>query len=175
MLDFPEEFEELLRILEEFNYNAYLIGARALILHGLLHRTPKDIPIMVSVGDVRELRGRITEELRKRGFSVQWRSWGLLVKTRSGYEFDVNGPLLIYDKEFHEFSRKIHRNLYLPSVEDLIVTKLMAHGRRDYEDLKDILGRAKEINYSRLCKRIRETGLLKEFNRLSKRLGVRTC
>nr|MDO8077264.1 hypothetical protein [Candidatus Freyarchaeota archaeon] len=61
-------------------------------------------------------------ELRKRGFSVQWRSWGLLVKTRSGYEFDVNGPLLIYDREFHEFSRKIHRNLYLPSVEDLIVT-----------------------------------------------------
>ena len=71
MLDFPEEFEELLRILEEFNYNAYLIGPRALILRGLLHRTPKDIPIMVSVGDVRELRGRITEELRKRGFRVQ--------------------------------------------------------------------------------------------------------
>jgi len=71
MLDFPEEFEELLRILEEFNYNAYLIGARALILHGLLHRTPKDIPIMVSVGDVRELRGRITEELRRLQCSVE--------------------------------------------------------------------------------------------------------
>ncbi|WXG42363.1 MAG: DUF6036 family nucleotidyltransferase [Candidatus Freyarchaeum deiterrae] len=175
MFEAPKEFNELLKILEEFNYNAYLIGARALALHGFLHRTTKDIDIMVSVSDVKELRGKITETLRKRGFNVQWRSWGLLVKTSSGYEIDVNGPLLIYDDEFHTLSKQIHRNLYLPSIEDLIVTKLMALGRRDYEDLKDVLEKAEKIDYNRLCKRVNEAGLLKEFNKLSKRLGMRQC
>jgi hypothetical protein len=175
VFEFSKEFEELLKVFEEFNYYAYLIGARALILHGLLHRTTKDIDIMVTVSDVKELRGKIAEALRKRGFNVQWRVWGLLVKTSGGYEIDVNGPLLIYDKEFHAFSKQIYGNLYLPSLEDLIVTKLMAFGRRDYEDLKDVLGKAEGIDYNRLCKRIREAGLLNEFNKLSKRLGVRQC
>mgnify|MGYP005840438141 CR=1 FL=1 len=97
------------------------------------------------------------------------------VKTSSGYGIDVNGPLLIYDREFHEHSKRIHSNLYLPSLEDLIVTKLMALGRRDYEDLKDVLRKAEKINYNRLCKRVREAGLLKEFNKIAKHLGVKQC
>lgn len=175
MFEAPKEFEELLKVFEELNYYAYIIGARALILHGFLHRTTKDIDIMVSASDIKELRGKITKELRLRGLNVQWRSWGLLIKTSSGYEIDVNAPLLIYDSEFHESSKHIYKNLYLPSIEDLIVTKLMAFGRRDYEDLKDVFEKVKEIDYNRLCKRVREAGLLKEFNKLSKRLGVKQC
>lgn len=77
MFEVPKEFEELLKVFEEFNYYAYLIGARALILHGILNRTTKDVDIMVSVNDIKELRGKITETLRDHGFNVQWRSWGL--------------------------------------------------------------------------------------------------
>jgi hypothetical protein len=80
MFEFPVDFEELLKVFEKYNYDVYLIGARALILHGLLYRTTKDIDVMVSVGNVEELRGKITEELRNRGFNVQWRSWGLSIK-----------------------------------------------------------------------------------------------
>ncbi|MFB0563257.1 MAG: hypothetical protein ACETWM_18810 [Candidatus Lokiarchaeia archaeon] len=63
----------------------------------------------------------------------------------------------------------------MPSIEDLIVTKLVAFGRRDYEDLKDVFGKVKEIDCNRLCKRVREAELLKEFKKLSKRLGVKQC
>ncbi|MGQ9721078.1 MAG: DUF6036 family nucleotidyltransferase [Candidatus Jordarchaeum sp.] len=175
MFEFHEDFEELLKVFEKSNYDVYLIGARALILHGILHRTTKDIDVMVSVGDVEELRGKITEELRRKGFDVQWRSFGLSIKTSSSNRIDVNVPLIIYDSEFKKHSKKIRDNLYLPSIEDLIVTKLMAFGRRDYEDLKDILWRAEKIDYTRLCRRVREAGLLKEFNKLSKRLGTKQC
>jgi hypothetical protein len=72
-------------------------------------------------------------------------------------------------------TQKNRGNLYLSSIEDLIVIKLMAFGRRDYEDLKDVLVKAEKIDYSLLCKRVREAGLLKEFNKLSKRLGAKQC
>lgn len=106
MFEFPEDFEELLEVFEKSNYDVYLIGARALILHGLLQRTTKDIGVMVSVGDVEQLRGKITQELRGRGFDVQWRSWGLSIKTPSSSRIDVNVPLIIYDNEFREHSKK---------------------------------------------------------------------
>ncbi|MEX2725344.1 MAG: hypothetical protein Q6367_015750, partial [Candidatus Freyarchaeota archaeon] len=106
MFEFPEDFEELLEVFEKSNYDVYLIGARALILHGLLQRTTKDIGVMVSVGDVEQLRGKITQELRGRGFDVQWRSWGLSIKTPSSSRIDVNVPLIIYDNDFREHSKK---------------------------------------------------------------------
>ncbi len=45
----------------------------------------------------------------------------------------------------------------------------MALGHRGYEDVKDILGKVEKIYYNRLCERVREAGLLKEFNKLVKR------
>ncbi|WP_457753564.1 DUF6036 family nucleotidyltransferase [Thermococcus sp.] len=173
--ELPKELIEVLQVLESLNSKAYLIGARALIMHGALARTTKDIDLMITVEDLKTLRSELTERLREKGFLVQWRSWGLLVKSRSGLEIDLNTPMLILDEEFQERAIQIWRNLYLPSVEDLIVTKLMSLERKDYSDIKEVFRLAKNIDFEYLCKRINQTNLKREFNRIAGRIGVRKC
>ncbi len=170
-----EELSEILRILEELNAKAYLIGARALLMHSVISRTTKDIDLMITVENLNVLRGELTELLRKAGFTVQWRSWGLLVRSKSGLEIDLNTPMLILDEEFEKRSMKIERNLYLPSLEDLIVTKLMSLERKDYSDIKEIFRLTKNIDFEYLCKRINKANLRRDFNRIAKRVGVQKC
>lgn len=173
--ELPEELIEVLQVLESLNAKAYLIGARALIMHGALARTTKDIDLMITVEDLKTLRGELTGKLREKGFLVQWRSWGLLVKSKSGLEIDLNTPMLILDEEFQKRAIRIWGNLYLPSVEDLIVTKLMSLERKDYSDIKEIFKLAKNIDFEYLCRRISQANLKREFNRIAGRIGVRKC
>ena len=174
-MEIPKELDEVLEVLDAVGAIAYLIGARALLVYGVITRTTKDIDIMITVEDLKTLRETITKELRKRGFTVQWRSWGLLVKSKHGMEIDLNTPMLLLDEEFHRRARKVHRNLYLPSLEDLIVTKLMSLERKDYGDIKEVFKLAGKIDFEYLCMRIEQANLKREFNRIAKRIGVPTC
>jgi len=174
-LEIPKELEDVLNAIEAVGANAYLIGARALLMHGMLKRTTRDIDLMITVEELKTLRETLTKELRKRGFIVQWRSWGLLVRSKEGLEIDLNTPMLILDDEFHRRSRRIYKNLYLPSVEDLIVTKLMSLERKDYSDIKEIFKLSEKIDFEYLCMRVEQANLKREFNRIAKRIGVRTC
>jgi len=175
LMEIPEELKEVLNVLRSMNAKAYLIGARALLMHGAIARTTKDIDLMITIENLSILRENLTNELRKRGFTVQWRSWGLLVKTKSGIEIDINTPMLLLDKEFESRATKIAENLYLPSLEDLIVTKLMSLERKDYSDIKEVFKLAGKIDFDYLCKRIKEANLEKEFNKIAKRIGVKKC
>ncbi len=174
-MEVPRELEGILKVLEAVGARAYLIGARALLMYGAITRTTKDIDVMITVEDLKTLRDIMTRELRKRGFMVQWRSWGLLVKSKRGLEIDLNTPMLLLDKEFQRRARRVYRNLYLPSLEDLIVTKLMSLERKDYSDIKEVFKLAGKIDFEYLCKRIQQANLKREFNRIAKRIGVPAC
>ncbi len=172
------ELKEVLSVLRSMNAKAYLIGARALLMHGAIARTTKDIDLMITIENLNVLRERLTRELRKRGgFTVQWRSWGgLLVKSKNGgVEIDLNTPMLLLDEEFEKRATNITDNLYLPSIEDLIVTKLMSLERKDYSDIKEIFRLASKIDFEYLCRRIREANLEREFNKIARRIGVEKC
>ena len=174
-MDVPKELDEVIEVLEVVGARAYLIGARALLMYGAITRTTKDIDIMITVEDLKTLRDTLTKKLRKRGFMVQWRSWGLLVKSKRGLEIDLNTPMLLLDEEFQERARRVYRNLYLPSLEDLIVTKLMSLERKDYGDIKEVFKFADKIDFDYLCRRVQQANLKREFNRIAKRIGVPTC
>jgi hypothetical protein len=174
-MEIPGELKEVLSVLRSMNAKAYLIGARGLLMHGAIARTTKDIDLMITIENLNVLRERLTRELRKRGFTVQWRSWGLLVKSKNGVEIDLNTPMLLLDEEFEKRATNITDNLYLPSIEDLIVTKLMSLERKDYSDIKEIFRLAGKIDFDYLCRRIREANLEREFNKIAKRIGVEKC
>ncbi|WP_231845516.1 DUF6036 family nucleotidyltransferase [Pyrococcus abyssi] len=90
-------------------------------------------------------------------------------------EVYINTPMLILDEEFQRRATKIFENLYLPSIEDLIVTKLMSLERKDYSDIKEVFKLSKNIDFEYLCRRIEQANLKREFNRIARRIGVRTC
>ncbi len=174
-MEIPKELGEVIEVLEAVGARAYLIGARALLMYGVITRTTKDIDIMITVEDLKTLRDTLTKELRKRGFMVQWRSWGLLVKSKRGLEIDLNTPMLLLDEEFQGRARRVYRNLYIPSLEDLIITKLMSLERKDYGDIKEVFKFAGKIDFDCLCRRVQQANLKREFNRIAKRIGVPTC
>ncbi len=119
-----------------------------------------------------ELRDNITRELRSRGFKAQWRKWGLLVE--DDIHVDINYAPLTLDSEFIRRSRVLTGNILLPSLEDIVVLKLMSGERKDIEDLKKILRQAwHRLDKEYLYKRVRRAGLEKELKRLLRRLALR--
>jgi len=62
----------------------------------------------------------------------------------------------------------------LPSLEDIVVMKLMSGERKDRGDLKKILHKAwHRLDKEYLYKRARQAGLEKELEKLLRRLGLR--
>ena len=118
-----------------------------------------------------KLRDALTRELRSRGFKVQWRKWGLLVE--GDIHVDINYAPLILDEELVRRSRVLGENILLPSLEDLLVLRLMSGERKDYEDLKRILYQAwHRLNKEYLFRRVRQAGLDRELRRILRRLGL---
>ncbi|MEM1606459.1 MAG: DUF6036 family nucleotidyltransferase [Fervidicoccaceae archaeon] len=78
------------------------------------------------------------------------------------------------DEEFANRSRRIAENIFLPSLEDIIVLKLMSGERKDIADLKKILGQAwHKLDREYLYSRARQAGLEKELEVLVRRVGLR--
>ncbi len=143
------------------------------MIHGVdLGRETRDWAIAIDKPFTPELRDAITRVLRSRGCRVQWRKWGLLVE--DDIHVDINYAPLILDDEFYRRSRTLAGNVLLPSLEDIVVLKLMSGERKDVEDLKKILHQAwHRLDKEYLYRRARQAGLEKELERLLRRVGLR--
>ncbi len=100
---------------------------------------------------------------------------GPACEVKRGLEIDLNTPMLLLDEEFQGRARRVYRNLYIPSLEDLIITKLMSLERKDYGDIKEVFKFADKIDFDYLCRRVQQANLKREFNRIAKRIDVPTC
>ncbi len=163
----------LSRVLLGLGLKVFIIGARSVIVHGVeLGRETRDWDVAIDKPFTPELRDAMTRELRSRGFKVQWRKWGLLVE--DDIHVDINYAPLTLDEEFARRSRRLRENVYLPSLEDIVILKLMSGERKDYEDLKKILTQAwHRLDKEYLYRRIRQAGLERELRKLVKRLSLK--
>ena len=150
----------------------FIIGARSVMVYGVdLGRETRGWDVAVDKPFTPELRDAITRELRSRGFKVQWRKWGLLVE--DDIHVDINHAPLTLDDEFIRRSRALVENILLPSLEDIVVLKLMSGERKDITGLKRIPSQAwHKLDREYLYKRARQAGLEKELGRLVRRLGL---
>ncbi|MHC1629071.1 MAG: DUF6036 family nucleotidyltransferase [Candidatus Nezhaarchaeales archaeon] len=169
----PKELREAIEIISSLGLKAYIVGARSLIIQGIeLGRETKNWDLILNSPYTVHLRDSLTSEFRKRRFSVQWRKWGLLIE-KNKLHIDINYAPLTLDQEFEERSKVIH-GLTLPSLEDLVILKLMSGERKDIEDLKKTLAQAWEkLDKEYIAKRVKQAGLEKQYNRLLKRLGLK--
>lgn len=161
------------RVLAELGLKVFVIGARSAVIHGVrLGRETQGWGVAVDKQFTPELRDAITRELRSRGFKVQWRKWDLLVE--DDIHVDINYAPLTLDEEFIARSRRLEGGLLLPSLEDLVVLKLMSGERKDVADLKRILGQAwHRLDRGYLYRRARQAGLERELERILRRLGLK--
>ncbi len=161
------------RVLEGLGFRVFIVGARSVMVHGVdLGRETRDWDIVIDKPFTLELRDAITGELRSRGFKVQWRKWGFLVE--DDVHIDINYAPLILDEEFVERSRVIAENILLPSIEDIVILKLMSSERKDIDDVKKILAQAwHRLDREYLYRRARQAGLEKELRKVLRRLGLK--
>lgn len=162
----------LSRILLGLGLRVFIIGARSLMVHGVdLGRETRDWDVTIDKPFTPELRDTLTRELRSRGFKVQWRKWGLLVE--DDIHVDINYAPLTLDEEFLGRSRALAEGILLPSLEDIIILKLMSGERKDLDDLKRVLHQAwHRLDKGYLYKRARQAGLERELGKLLRRLGL---
>lgn len=166
--------KELIKILSSIGLEVYVIGARSLILYRVdLGRETRDWDLTIDKPYTVELRDKLTNLLRRSGYSVQWRKWGLLVEKGEAH-IDINYAPLILDDEFKVRARIIG-GYRVPSLEDLVVLKLMSGERKDMSDLKKILVQKwSSLDKQYLMSRVKQAGLEKEYMKLIKRLGLKT-
>ena len=162
------------RTLTQLGLKVFIIGARSVMVHGVdLGRETRDWDnIVIDRPFTQELRDAITKELRSKGFKVQWRKWGFLVE--DDIHIDINYAPLTLDNEFINKSRKIIGEILLPSIEDIVILKLMSGENKDINDVKKILSQAwHKLDREYLYSRAQQAGLEKELNRILRRLGLR--
>ena len=160
------------RILAELGLRVFIVGARSIMVHGVdLGRETRDWDVAIDKPFTPELRDAITRELRSRGFRVQWRKWGFLVE--DDIHIDINYAPLILDREFIDRSRVVIENILLPSIEDIVVLKLMSGEKKDIGDVKKILAQAWDrLDKEYLYRRARQAGLERELRKVLRRLGL---
>ena len=117
-----------------------------------------------------EVRDSVTRVLRGLGFSVQWRRWGFYVDA-GAVHVDINYMPLTLDDEFIARSRALGEVL-VPSIEDLIILKLMGGEDKDIEDVKKLL-RLPNLDIDYLVRRARAAGVDKDLLRVARRVGLR--
>ncbi len=165
--------QKIVSILHSIGVRVFIIGARASILLGInLDRETGDWGLTIDKQFTVELRDIITSVLRENGFKVQLRKWGFFVT--DGMHVDINYAPLVMDNQFIERSKEIMLGLYLLSIEDLIVLKLMSGERKDKQDLKKMLAQTwLELDKKYLFSRTKQAGLEKELEKILRRLKLK--
>ncbi|ALL00470.1 hypothetical protein Pyrde_0420 [Pyrodictium delaneyi] len=98
--------------------------------------------------------------------------WGLLVE--DDIHVDINYAPLILDEEWEARALHITGNVYLPSIEDLVILKLMSGERKDISNVKKaVTQKIEELDLAYMLRRAREAGIEKELARLLRRIGVK--
>ncbi|MGC8949293.1 MAG: DUF6036 family nucleotidyltransferase [Thermoprotei archaeon] len=163
---------KLASLLSALDLRVFIIGARSFMIHGInIGRETKDWDIAIDKLFTLELRDRITETLRNMGFKVQWRKWGFLVKNDA--HIDINYAPLTMDEEFVKRCITVENEIMIPSLEDLIILKLMSSEKKDIEDLKKALHQAwHRLDREYLYARARQAGFDEQLRRLLRRLRL---
>ncbi|HWQ16817.1 MAG TPA: DUF6036 family nucleotidyltransferase [Sulfolobales archaeon] len=159
-------------ILSSLGLRIFIIGARGIMIHGVdLGRETRDWDLAIDRYPTLELRDKITETLRSSSYKVQWRKWGFLVE--DDIHIDINYAPLTLDEEFIARSTELERGILLPSLEDMVVMKLMSGERKDLDDLKKILSsKWQELDKHYLYRRAKQAGLERELEKLVRRLRL---
>ena len=168
-VEVPGEVLTIVSVLRRLGFRVFLIGARALAYYGIVRGTGDwdftiDRPFSV------EVRDSVTRVLRGLGFSVQWRRWGFYVDA-GAVHVDINYMPLTLDDEFIARSKALGEVL-VPSIEDLIILKLMGGEDKDIEDVKKLL-RLPNLDIDYLVRRARAAGVDKDLLRVARRVGLR--
>jgi len=82
-----------------------------------------------------------------------------------GIHVDINYAPLTLDEEFERRAKKVWKNVFLPSLEDLVILKLMGR-KKDIADAKRIAS-TKKLDYDYLKRRAEQAGLSSELKKLS--------
>ncbi|GAB6948192.1 hypothetical protein JCM16161A_23220 [Vulcanisaeta sp. JCM 16161] len=159
----------MVSVLRGLGLRVFLIGARALAFYGIIRETG-DWDLTIDRPFSVEVRDAVTRRLRDLGFLVQWRRWGFYVDA-GAVHIDINYMPLTLDEEFINRSRALG-DILVPSIEDLIILKLMSGEDKDVEDVKKLL-RLSNLDTHYLLRRSRDAGVDKDLLRIARRVGLR--
>ena len=158
----------VVEVLKAEGLEVYLIGARAMAFYGVVRET-RDWDLMIDAPYTPQLRDRLTRRLRELGLDVRWSWWGFSVEGPHGVHIDINYAALPVDDEFRRRANS-YGIFKVPSVEDLVVMKLMGR-EKDLKDAVKLLRLVSDFEYLR--RRAEEAGLLKELKKAAARAGVK--
>jgi len=158
-------YNEIIRILKENKSKVVVAGVRAFFYRGIpVFRFTKDLDIVCTLV-IDELREKVTKQLRSLGYNVSWRVWGLTVE-KDLDRIDIMIKPIIIDEEFYERCKvlNVDGEVFIPSIEDTIILKIIASRKQDIKDVKmvlHILNREFEdrIDFAYLFKRAEQAGV----------------
>ncbi len=145
----------------------YVFGAQAVNLHGF-PRATADLDITVELGPV--ATSRFLDELTKSGFTARFADAGFIAATRvipvvhdrSKLPIDLvlAGPgveeLFLAEVELHRIGR---RQIPVLTVENLIVTKVIAGRAKDLEDVRELLAvQVNDVDHAHVTKLLKVIG-----------------
>ncbi|ADN51790.1 DUF6036 family nucleotidyltransferase [Vulcanisaeta distributa] len=168
-MEVPREVLLVVSVLRKLGFRVFLIGARALAFYGIVRETG-DWDLTIDRPFSVEVRDAVTRELRGLGFSVQWRRWGFYVDAGAVHAY-INCMPLTLDEEFISRSRALG-DVLIPSIEDLIILKLMSGEDKDVEDVKRLL-KLPNLDLPYLLRRSRDAGVDKDLLRIARKIGLR--
>ena len=165
-------FEEMVATLNRLGMKVFLIGYRALEIRGItINNETGDHDVFIDKPFTPEVRDEITSVFRGLGYNVKWRKWGMAIEY-GDIHLNIHNTPLIFDDEF--MGRCEYRDgVYIPSLEDLIILKLMSGKARDIKDIKKIFSiEGVRIDLKYLMNRARDAGLEKPLKKLLRRMGI---
>ena len=149
----------LQRLIEQFDNQGIIIGGVAASILGKPRLTADaDAMILLSVDDIAQLvalanqEGLIPRLPNTEEFARQNRVI-LLRHEESGIDVDISLGLLPFEVEAVERSREYEAGslrLRLPTPEDLIILKAIAHRPKDMLDIEAVISVQKELDYERI-------------------------
>ncbi len=156
---FLEPLAALQRLLERFDNQGVIIGGIAASLLGQPRLTADlDAVILLSVGDLPELiKAAASEGIEARmaeaeDFARKHRVL-LLRHTDSSIDIDLSLGILPFESEMVERSQELvvgEIHVRLPSPEDLIIMKAVAHRPKDMADIQAIASSHPDLDRSRI-------------------------
>ncbi|MBL8051549.1 MAG: nucleotidyltransferase [Anaerolineales bacterium] len=156
---FRATIESLNRLLEKYNYQGVIIGGVAVGLLGKPRFTADvDAVFLLSIDDISKfLESAKSENIESRVNNIQEFAKKNrilpLIHTPTDTEIDISMGVMPFEVEIVErASKKSFSNLSvsLPTPEDLIIMKAIAHRPKDLEDIRTIFDKNPDVDIKRI-------------------------
>jgi len=157
---YHDPLESLQKLISRFNHRGVVIGGIAASILGEARYTEDlDAMFLLSVKDVSQfLEAAKQEGIESRindaeGFAKKNRIL-LLRHMITNTNIDISLGILTFEEEvversvLHEFDEALQ--IRLPSPEDLIIMKAIAHRPKDYEDIRTLVIKYQDLDYKRI-------------------------